>query len=71
MTEIILWLISGLLGVIAILIGVVWNMINTKMDQMMVANNMFIEEIVEIKENIAALFAWQKSQEKRLDKLEK
>jgi len=70
MTEILLWLISGLLGIIAVLIGVVWLGIQKKMDQLMMANNMFIEEMTQIKTNIAKLFSWQKAQEKRLDRLE-
>ena len=32
MTDMILWLISGLLTVIAVLIGVVWTMVSTKID---------------------------------------
>ena len=65
-----IWIIGGLLTVIMILMGLVWSMLNIKVEQILSAYTKVLNELSLIKADIAKLLSWQRSQEKRLDKLE-
>lgn len=65
-----IWVLGGLLSLIGILIGVIYSAIQGKMNQMMTYQQMFLEEIVEDKKNIAKALSWLKAHDGRLNRIE-